>query len=179
VKDCLRKAVRAGQLYEAFGLREIAVILARHLTLDLLLLIQLFRGRIYESNGPIDAVKDGANVHPADEISDHILLLHDSELVACARYERRAGEVELGGFVVEPAFRGGRATQKIVLKVREHAIACGDSKFIARASVEFGSSSILQKFGARVISSYFEPAYQRHVDLVEIILPSDVGQKAA
>lgn len=161
--------MRTGALYERRGDREISVVEQRAVTAALIEAIQQFRGSIYSLGGPIDAVVDGRNVHAADPVSDHILLV-EAGIIGCARYERRADCVELGGFVVAP-FARPRATLAIVLKVKEWAALCGDKRFIARASVEAGSASILRKFGARVLTTYYEPAYKRHAELIEILLP--------
>jgi hypothetical protein len=175
ILNSILAAIRTGALYERRGSREIAVLSANQLTAELLDLIQTFRGRIYRLGGAIAAVQNGRHSHPADAKSDHILLLEDGKLIGCARYEYsrehlERSVIELGGFVVDPLLRNGRATLAIVQKVKQHALLRGDRHFLARASVEFGSASILKKFGARVIEKYFDPAYQRNVESLEILL---------
>jgi hypothetical protein len=176
----LRKAIKTGSLYERQGMREIAVIPPNHLTFNLIDCIQLFRGEAY---GGVEAVRNGRNLHSSDAVSTHIILVEEDRLIGTVRYEQlkhsAARTVELGGFVVAKECRRGRATLLLVQKVREYALSCGDQRFFASASVEFGSASILRKFGARTIAQYFEPNYQRNVERVEIFFGAENATLAA
>ncbi len=176
--NSVSRAIRDGALYECYGAREIGVVYQHAMTPELLTVIQRFRGAAYETEGPVPGVVSGRNVSPDDVSSDHILLIEGDNLIGCARYTPKRPKtsiscVELGGFVVAHSVRQGRATLLIVNKVRELASLRGDLRFIARASVQFGSASILKKFGARVLSQYYEPAYRRDAELLEIVLGAE------
>lgn len=110
--------------------------------------IRRFRGQAW---GKVPAVVNGMNIHMLDAHSWHILLYAcDNSLVGCARYYR-GPVVELGGFALKR--KGTRDVVRIINAVILLAKQLGDTRFRARASVDSGSASILQKLGGRVTSA--------------------------
>ncbi len=166
----VKRAVRAGLFYQRRGEREIAIC-AAWLHPEIIDPVRLFRGRIYTENGLVDAVRNGRDEHPDDPDSYHILLTENGVINGCARYCRRNGSVALGGWVVAAKLRGTRAVLEIINATIELARRLGDTHFIAQASVRYGSASILRKLGGRVLAEYWEPAYQRDLETIEIVLP--------
>lgn len=147
-------------------MRSVDIIDPEGITVELLEEIQRFRAGVY---GCIPAVVDGLHIHSSDSTSYHVLVRENGVLSATARYTRLVDHVDLGGLCIKA--RGSRDVLRIIEAMLSLAGRLGDRIFMAHASVEAGSASILRKVGGLPLGpAVWSEGYLDHYEVIRIDL---------